>query len=210
MSPSPKETYKATSREGRLRLRAHSTADACGPDQANVPCDARESPRAALDAVPAPSRFSDPAGRYAVLYAAEAVRCCFWEAVVRNRLTRSQRRELPRSDIDVRLVVSLESRKDLTLVDLRGDGPIRIDAPPAVAHDSNHAAGRWLSAATFADVREADGFLFQSRYTGHLCVAIFDRAICKLRELRVTPLMEHADFLVVLDDYDILLTTPPA
>ena len=162
-----------------------------------------------LDAVPAPSRFSDPAGTYAVLYAAETVRCCFWEAVVRNRLTRSQRRELPRVEIDARLVVSLESREDLTLVDLRGDGPIQIGASPAVAHDSNHFAGRSLSAATFADVREADGFLFHSRFTGHLCVAVFDRAIGKLRGLRVTPLIEHVDFLEALDDYDILLTTPP-
>ena len=98
-------------------------------------------PARPLDAVPAPSRFSNPAGAYAVLYAAETVRCCFWEAVVRNRLTRSQRRDLPRADIDVRLVVSLGSREDLTLVDLRGDGPIQIGASPAVAHDSNHAAG---------------------------------------------------------------------
>lgn len=124
-----------------------------------------------LAAVPAPSRFSDPDGAYAVLYAAESVRCCFWEAVVRNRLTRSQRRELPRADIEVRRVVCLESRKDLTLVDLRGDGPIQIGVSPAVTHDSNHAAGRALSAATFADVPEADGLMFQSRFTGHRCIA---------------------------------------
>lgn len=161
-----------------------------------------------LYAMPAPSRFSDPAGGNAVLYAAETVPCCLWEAVVRNRLTRSQRRELPRADIDVRLVVSLESREDLSLVDLRGDGPIQIGASPAVAHDSNHAAGRSLSAVTFASVPEADGFLFKSRFTGHSCVAVFDRAIGKLRGLRVTPLIEHADFLETLNDYDIFLTTP--
>ena len=162
-----------------------------------------------LDAVPAPSRFSDPDGNYAVLYAAEAVRCCFWEAVVRNRLTHRQHRELPRADIDARLVVSLESREDLALVDLRGDGPIQIGAPSAVAHDSNHAAARSLSTATFAHVPEADGFLFLSRFTGHLCSAIFDRAIGKLNTLEVTPLIEHADFLEVLDHYDITFTTPP-
>ncbi len=163
-----------------------------------------------LTAVPAPSRFSDPAGAYAVLYAAESVRCCFWEAVVRNRLTRNQRSELPRADIQVRDVVCLESREDLTVVDLRGDGPIRIGVSPAVTHDTNHAAGRALSAATFADVPEADGFMFQSRFMGHRCVAVFDRAIGKLNGIGVTPLIEHADFLEALDDYDILLTTPPA
>lgn len=162
-----------------------------------------------LGAVPAPSRFSDPAGIYALLYAAETVRCCFWEAVVRDRFTRRHLRELPRTDIDARLLVSLESRQDLTLVDLRGDGPIRIGAPSAVAHDSNHAAGRSLSAATFAKVPEADGFLYHSRFTGHLCAAIFDRAIGKLHALRAGPLIQHADFLEALDEYGIHLTTPP-
>ena len=163
-----------------------------------------------IAAVPAPSRFSDPAGEYAVLYAAATVPCCFWEAVVRNRLTRRRRRELPRVDIEARLVVSLQTQIDLTLVDLRGDGAIQIGAPPAVAHDSNHAAGRALSAATFADVPEADGFLFESRFTGHPCVAVFDRALGKLQVRSITPLIEHADFLQALDDYGVLLTTTPA
>lgn len=96
---------------------------------------------------------------------------------MRNRFTRRKRRELPRSDVEARLVVELRSTEALFLIDLRKDGPIRIAAPPAVAHDSNHAAGRALSAATYANVPEADGFLFQSRFTGHQCVAVFDRAI---------------------------------
>lgn len=121
----------------------------------------RKHRRRPLGAVPAPSRFSDPAGQYAVLYAAEAVRCSFWEALARNRFTRRKRRELPRGDVEARLVVSLRSTEALQLVDLRGDGPIRIAAPTAVAHDTNHAAGRALSSATHADIPEADGFLFQ-------------------------------------------------
>ena len=40
--------------------------------------DRRTTP---LGAAPAPSRFSDPQGRYAVLYASEAVRCAFWEVL---------------------------------------------------------------------------------------------------------------------------------
>lgn len=162
-----------------------------------------------LGAAPAPSRFSDPDGNYAVLYASEAVRCGFWEALARNRFTRRKRRELPRSDVEARLVVSFRSTEALAFVDLRGDGPIRIAAPTAVAHDSNHAAGRALSAATYAGVPEAAGFVFQSRFTGHLCAAFFDRAIDKLEVLEVTPLIEHGDFLDSLDDYEIILSEPP-
>ena len=162
-----------------------------------------------LEAIPSASRFSDPAQQYAVLYAAESVRCGFWEAIVRNRLVHHRRREIPRLEVESRLVVSLYSQRNLLLLDLRGDGSIRIDAPPAVVHDTNHAAGRALSAAVYEHVPEADGFLYQSRFTGHNCVAIFDRSFENLAVSRITPLVEHMDFLDALVDYDIMLTKRP-
>ena len=56
---------------------------------------------------------------------------------------------------------------------------------------------------------EADGFLFDSRFTGHACVAVFERAFDKLRAIDVQPLARHADFLDALDEYGIRLTAPP-
>lgn len=161
-----------------------------------------------LDAVPTPSRFSDPAGHYSVLYVTVAVRCGFWEALARNRFTPRRRREIPRSDVESRVVVTIASTECVQLVDLRGDGPIRIGAPTAVAHDANHAAARSLSTATYVKVPEADGFLFQSRFTGHVCAAVFDRAFGKLAVVDIAPLVDHVDFLQALIDYDITLTTP--
>lgn len=162
-----------------------------------------------LGAVPAPSRFSDPEGRYAVLYASESIRCSFWESVARNRFTRRQRRELPRTEIEDRWIVAIGSLEPLRLVDLRTDGPIRIAAPTAVAHDSNHRAGRALSAATCAGVPAADGFIYSSRFTGHVCVAVFDRAFRKLHCTGVHPLIESRDLLDALDEYEITLSLPP-
>ena len=160
-----------------------------------------------INAIPVPSRFSDPAENYAVLYGAETVPCCLWEGVVRNSLTRHQRRVIPQSGITSRLVVSFQSQQDLNLVDLRGDGPVRIGAPPDVVHDSNHHEGRSLSADVYAHT-QADGFLYHSRFTGHWCCAIFDRAFDKLDTLAVSPLTQHADFWNALSDYDITLTRP--
>ena len=163
-----------------------------------------------LAAVPAPSRFSDPDARYPVLYAAETVRCAFWETLGRNRFARRRRRELPRAEAESALIVSIVSGAPLALVDLRGDGPVRIGAPSAVAHDGNHAAGRALSGAVHGDVPEADGFLFASRFTGDRCVAIFGRALGRLRATGTVELVRHAEFLEALDDYDIALTGPPS
>ena len=163
-----------------------------------------------LAAVPAPSRFSDPQAHYSVLYATESVRCAFWETLGRNRFARRRRRDLPRSEVEARLVVSIRSGDALSLVDLRGDGPVRIGAPSAVAHDGNHAASCALSAAVHGGVPEADGFLFPSRFTGDLCVAVFDRAFGRLRASGTAELVRHAEFLDALDEYDIVLTGPPA
>ena len=162
-----------------------------------------------LAAVPAPSRFSDPRAGYAVLYAAETVRCAFWETLGRNRFARRRRRELPRAEAESALVVSIASDAPLALVDLRGDGPVRIGAPSAVAHDGNHAAGRALSGAVHDGVAQADGLLFSSRFTGDRCVAIFERAFGRLRATGTVELVRHAEFLEALDDYDIVLTGPP-
>ena len=168
----------------------------------------RDRRRTPLGAAPAPSRFSDPQERYAVPYASESVRCAFWETLARNRFARRRRRELPRTEVEARLVVSIDSTGPLALIDLRGDGPVHIGAPSAVAHDGNHAAGRALSAAVHAALPEADGMLFASRFTGDGCVAVFDRAFGKLRALGVAELIRHVEFLDALDDYDIVLTDP--
>ena len=128
---------------------------------------------------------------------------------MRNRLARRQRREIPKQEVRETRVVSLTASEPLALVDLRDDGPVRIGAPTAVAHDSNHAAGRALSAATHGLVPESDGFLYLFRFTGHNCLALFDRAIVKLETLDVVPLMLHSEFADVLTDYEITLRDRP-
>ncbi len=159
-----------------------------------------------LRAVPAPSRFSDPNGNYAVLYGAATVSCCLWENVVRNSLTRRQHREILRSDITSRRVVLFQSQQDLNLVDLREDGPVRIGAPPDVVHDSNHHEGRLLSTAFYTLQKNVDGFLYSSRFTGEQCYAIFDRAFHKLNQTgRVTQLTQRPSFWQALNHYKITL-----
>lgn len=162
-----------------------------------------------LGAVPAPSRFSDPAGVYAVLYAAASPRCAFWEAVARGRFTGKKRRRLPLGELTERVLVTLHTASPLRLLDLRGDGCVRIGAPTAAAHDANHAAGRALSAALHALAPEADGVLYASRFIGEACAAVFDRAFARLQAVRTTPLARSADVLQALEDYDITLETPP-
>ena len=158
-----------------------------------------------LGAIPTPSRFSDPLGRYSVLYATQSMQCAVWEGLTRDRFTRRRRRILAFREVEPIVVVALHTIEPLSLVDLRHDGPVRIGAPTAVTHDADHRAGQSLSAATYANVPEADGFVYQSRFTGHMCMAVFDRATAKLAVLDLIGLVQHPKFADVLIDYEITL-----
>ena len=157
-----------------------------------------------LLAVPAASRFSDPQAGYAVLYTAETVSFAFWETLGRNRFAWRWRRELPRTEAEAALVVSIACDALLVLVDLRGDGPVRIGAPSAVADDGNPVAGRGPRRRS-----RGEGIVFASRLTGDSCVAIFERAFGRLRATGIGELVRHAELLEALDEYHIVLTRPP-
>ena len=95
------------------RLRSRLSAIGLGHIFRVIHRDRRSTP---LGAAPAPSRFSDPRERYAVLYASDAVRCAFWETLGRNCFARRRRRELPRTEVEARLVVSIASTAAFSLV----------------------------------------------------------------------------------------------
>ena len=55
------------------------------------------------------------------------------------------------------------------------------------------------------NVREAEGVLYHSRFTGDVCVAIFDKATHKLELRGAMSLVRSAAFLQALSDYEITL-----
>ena len=160
-----------------------------------------------LGCVPAPSRFSDPEGAYAVLYAALTVRCAVWEALLRDDYLDARRDKLPVEELESRTLVSLHSTEPLRLLDLRGDGTTRAKVPTAVTRDRRHAAGRALSAVLYRDVPEADGILYESRFVGTGCLALFDRALNRLDAFRTIELDRSPEARDAFVDADITLVT---
>ena len=126
-----------------------------------------------------------------------------WSVACQYRFARRRRRILAFREAEPIVVVTLYTIGPLSLVDLRHDGSMRIGASTAVTHDADHRAGQSLSAATYSNVSEADGFVYQSRFTGHMCMAVFDRAIAKLAVSDMTGLVRHPKFADVLIDYEI-------
>lgn len=156
-----------------------------------------------LAVAPAPSRFSDPKGSYAVLYGTTSPSCSLWEVVFRGRFDRVRHRRFSRSVLEDYLLVTMTSRELLSLIDMRGDNGRRIGAPTAATHDADHRSGRALSAAIHRTV--ADGIVFSSRFTGDNCFALFDRSLEKIGYLSTQRLVNHPEILAALERYQIAL-----
>jgi|SRR5579872_3795969 len=159
---------------------------------------------APLAVYPSKSRFCD--GRTnAVLYGANDFATAFVEVVVRDRLVQSDRRVVPFGDIAARgwVEFALAGDEPLNMVDLREYGCLALGAPTDAAHARNQAAGRALSRALYEQHSDIDGIWYQSRLTGGDCLAIFDRALKRVKPVKTGQLEHHPQLPDVLRTHSI-------
>jgi hypothetical protein len=157
----------------------------------------------------APSRFSDPrrrivGNRFGVLYLGETLKVCFLEAVLRDQRN-GVIGDLPMAETELyaRHYAQIEVTTRLTLVDLRDDGAIIMGVPSDVAKATSQTLARCWSLAFHEHGAKPDGIIYPSRLNGHTNVAVFDRAIWKLRVVRKTTLMAAPGLAGVLDDLKV-------
>jgi hypothetical protein len=158
-----------------------------------------------------PSRFSDPgrripSHRFGVLYLGETLKVCFLEAVLcdsRNGVVGDYPME--ERELHVRRYAEIEVTAALSLVDLRGDGAIRMGIPSDVARASRQSLGRAWSLAFHRHPSAPDGIVYPSRLNGQTNLAVYDRAVSKLRAASVCPLIAAADLPTVLDELLVAL-----
>lgn len=162
---------------------------------------------------PGNSRFATADGSFTVLYAAPVFATAFIEVVVRDRFLRQDSREIRLVEVRERACAEILSptAEALKLLDLRGDGIVRLGAPTDAVNARNHAAGRALGRTIHDEHTDVDGFLFASRLTGQDVYAVFDRAIApKLLGGPALPLLHHPELAEVLERFDIVLVEEEA
>lgn len=159
------------------------------------------------------SRFSDPrrridSNRFGVIYLGQTLTVCFLETVLRDRrdglvadLVLEER------ELELRRYAEIEVLAPLRLVDLRQNGAVAMGVPSDVHHGSRHTLGRAWSTAFHAHTQVPDGILYPSRLNGQLNVALYDRAVTKLRPVRTRRLIDVAELAPILMDLGIALTT---
>jgi len=132
------------------------------------------------------SRFSDPrrrapANRFGVIYLGSTLKACFVEAVLRDEGDdRTGDLLLDERDLAVHRYAEVEVAIPLSLLDLRGDGPLRMGVPSDVARGSKQSLARKWSVAFHDHPAQPDGIIYPSRLNGETNLAIYDRAIGKL------------------------------
>ena len=161
-----------------------------------------------------PSRFSDPrrripANRFGVLYLGDTVKVCFLEAVLRDQRDGAVG-DLPmeESELHARHYAEIEVTVPLKMVDLREDGAIVMGVPTDVAKASSQTLARAWSVAFHEHGEQPDGIIYPSRLNGHTNLAVFDRAILKLRAIRKMNLVAAPGLATVLNDLKVSIVEP--
>ena len=157
--------------------------------------------RMPLQLHPAPSRFCDGKTGFAVMYVAMSFETCILETLLRDRFTHRLKRELPVAAILARAhaTLSTEASQELNLLDLRDTGCVDIGAPTDSVRARHFAAGQALGRAVHEEHPDVDGFIYSSRLTGDDCIAVFDRALRKMRVVDACELKDHPELPKVLE-----------
>lgn len=157
----------------------------------------------------APSRFSDPRrrksdNRFGVLYLGKTIKVCFVEAILRDQTDgRNGNVLLEECELRARMFATILVNASLTLIDLRGDGPLRMGIPSDVARSARQTLARKWSIAFHDHPSRVDGIIYPSRLNGEINLAIYDRAIGKLSVHTSAPLFNEPNLADVLRDLKI-------
>jgi hypothetical protein len=134
-----------------------------------------------------PSRFSDPRThlpekeRFAAVYLGSSVKVCFLEAILRDQGNgRLGDWPVEYAELESWTCATVNVAQPLRLVDLRGDGAIRMGIPSDVAHGTDHETSQAWSAAIWIHDLQPDGVIYSSRLNADTNIAVYDRALGKV------------------------------
>ena len=158
-----------------------------------------------------PTRFSDPqvidpGKRFGVVYLGSALDVCFLEVILRD-----QRNgvvgdyPLEMTEFTSRTYASIATVEPLRLIDLTGDRKVQMGIPTDVTNASDQTLGRLWSEAIYLHPVQIDGIAYQSRLSRKINLAVFDRAVTKLRCARVMPLLQANELPAVLRKFRIAI-----
>ncbi len=160
-----------------------------------------------------PSRFSDPEtglvppDRFGVIYLGSSLKVCFVETILRDRGNgRLDAFPIEWQELETWTCAEVRGKMTLQLIDLRGDGLVRMGIPTDVARSSSQDLGRAWSRAFWSHDAQPDGIISDSRLNGETNLAVFDRAVTKLSVTATPRLVEcRSELAAIINDLDLAI-----
>ncbi|MGJ5196552.1 MULTISPECIES: RES family NAD+ phosphorylase [unclassified Bradyrhizobium] len=157
---------------------------------------------------PGLNRFSDPTGKaFGVVYLGSSAKVAFVETILRDRADgRGATCVVSYDEIEKRSLASIVPVEPLILVDLTGDGPLRMGIPSDVVGARDQSLAQRWSAAFHDHPETPDGVLYPSRLNEERCIALYARALPKLKAIAAPLLVDcRAELAAILDDLDLAI-----
>ena len=154
------------------------------------------------------NRFSDPTGRaFGLVYMGASARVAFVETILRDRADgRDADCIVEEAEILNRSMATLTFASGLRLIDLTGVGGVRLGVPSDVVGARDQTLAQQWSAAFYAHPDQPDGILYPSRLIEDRCIALYDRAVPKLKAIASPRLIDcGAELAAIFDNLDVAL-----
>jgi hypothetical protein len=151
------------------------------------------------------TRFASPSRAFRVLYLGRSLTTAVAETLVRDRFVGRRRRLLALDEIAAWGVTEVSGTERLCLLDLTGSGLVQLGVPTNAVRGKAHGQGRRFSEALHALAPGVDGILYPSRLTNGASMAIYERAVSKLRSSPVSPLIDQPTLVPALRALNIMI-----
>lgn len=150
-------------------------------------------------------RFDGKYQGYGILYLGENIQTTFIECFGRQHGAKA----VAQSDLQNRILFEIQSTQKLKLVNLYGNGFVKIGADARLTNGDYLIAGQWAK-AIFDHPAKVDGICYYSRHDNTcLCYGLFDRCQKYLLESNLGNLIDHhpQELANILNHYDYGLFT---
>ena len=154
------------------------------------------------------SRFSDPTGTgFGVVYLGSTAKAAFVETILRDRgEARVDTIPIPYAELEAYICARVEIVSDLRLIDLCGDSGLKTGVPTDAARAKDQTIARVWSKTFYEHPEAVDGILYPSRLNEQRNIALYDRALSKLRPLSTPRLVECRDEqAAIIRDLDLAI-----
>jgi hypothetical protein len=132
---------------------------------------------------------------------------CFAEAILRDRgVGRTKTLPIEWSELEVWTCAEIGIVSRLQVVDLRGDGLIRMGIPTDVPRAHSQQLSRAWSRALWSYNARPGGIITDSRLNGETNLAVFDRALTRLKGGATPRLVDcRGDLAAIIAAFDLAI-----